>query len=229
MQLNCPSCAAAILADDMDLPSATAKCRSCQSLFSFREQMPSPPAALAREQVGLPERFSVDSAGGGLHIAFSKDRGSSSFMIVFLVFWFGFLIMWNVITISLGIYFMSAFSLIHVFAGLFFAHRTAATIFNTTDLRVDRTRLSVKSGPVPVGGALELPSSSVDQLFCTRKEHSNKGRRWNTYNVVAKTRDGREQTVLAGLETDRQALFIEQQIEKYLGIQDKAMPGELAK
>lgn len=228
MHITCHSCGQTIPAANLDVPTAIAKCDGCNALFSFRDALETPPAPLQRELVGLPERFAVEDHGGALSISWSWRKSGSIVILLFLVPWFLILIAWNWIALSQGAWQLSFFSLFHVAAGVFVAVVGLRQWFNTTVITVDRTRLKVAVGPVPAPGRMEVPSSSLDQLFCVAREHSGKnGRRWKTYNVVAKTKDGREQTIIANLETDRQALFIEQKLERHLSIENRPMPGEL--
>jgi hypothetical protein len=238
MQLTCSHCGTAIGAADVDLASGFARCTSCNDVFSFRDvvttasssSFSSSSSSLTREQVGLPERIDVKH-GDPLVISWSwraTARSSPAMSIVFLVFWFGFLVMWNVATLSVGAWQMSLFSLIHVIVGVALGLSVARTMFNTTELKVDRANLTVAIGPVPTKGSFSVPSSTLAQLFVVAKEHHHKGRRWKTFDVMARTRDGRELTVVGKLDNDRHAAFIEQQVEKKLGITDRRVDGEHA-
>lgn len=235
MQLSCPSCAALIDASNIDLPSGMAKCALCHSVFPFRDAMT--PVTLsssmsqdAREEVGLPDRFQIErgdplviswpwrSADGGLQVAF---------MSIFLVFWFGFLLVWNGIALASGAYGMMIFSLFHVVIGVVVGVSMLRTMLNTTTITVARSRLTIDIGPVPAAGKLNVASSSIEQLFVVSREHRGKrGRRWHTFDVMARTKDGREQKIVAALGSERQAWFLEQQLEKKLGLVDRPVTGE---
>lgn len=228
MQVVCHSCANIIPAADLDLSSATAKCSACNSLFSFRDQLEHPPAPLERDTVGLPERFAVENKSGTLTLSWSWRKPQSATMLLFLIPWFAFLIFWNVTAIGIGAWEMSFFSIFHVGIGVFIAVTALRQWLNTTVISVDRARLKIDIGPIPAAGRLDMPSSSIEQLFCTATEHHGKnGRRWNTYNVVAKIREGQERRIVSNLDTDRQAIFIEQQLEKHLSIRDRPVAGAI--
>lgn len=209
------------------MPSGTAKCSGCRSLFSFREQLDQPPPALERDIVGLPERFALESKSGTLTLSWSWRKPQTAMMLIFLVPWFGFLAAWNVLTISIGAWEMSLFSVFHVAIGLLVGVSALRQWMNATVISVDRGRLKVDIGPIPAPGRLEIASSSIDQLFCTATEHHGKRGRWNTYNVIAKLKQGPERRIVSNLDTDRQAIFIEQQIEKHLSIRDRPVSGAI--
>jgi hypothetical protein len=135
---------------------------------------------------------------------------------------------WNVQALSTGAWQMSLFSVFHVIVGLFVGLSVARTMFNTTEIKADRAKLSVAIGPVPTKGSFSVPSSTLTQLFVVAKEHRHKGRYWKTFDVMARTRDGRELTIVGKLDNDRHATFIEQQVEKKLGITDRRVDGEHA-
>jgi hypothetical protein len=44
--------------------------------------------------------------------------------------------------------------------------------------------------------------------------------------VSALLRDGRERKIMSGLDSPEEALFVESEIEKYLGITDRPVAGE---
>jgi hypothetical protein len=235
MQLSCPSCAALIEASHIDLPSGMAKCALCHSVFSFRDGMVEDTSSSStghdeHDDIGLPDRFQIER-GDPLVISWpwrSQESGIQlAFMGFFLVFWFGFLFVWNGIALASGAYGMMVFSLFHVVIGGVVGVSTLRTMLNTTTITVDRSRLKIDVGPVPVAGTPNVASSSIEQLFVVSREHRGKrGRRWHTFDVMARTRDGREQKIVAALGNERQAWFLEQQLERKLGLVDRPVTGE---
>lgn len=224
-----------IEAGNIDLPSGMAKCALCHSVFPFRDGLAAGTSSSSaghdgREEVGLPDCFQIER-GDPLVISWpwrSQQGGIQiAFMSIFLVFWFGFLLVWNGIALANGAYGMMFFSLFHVLIGIIVGVSTLRTMLNTTTITIDRSRLKIDIGPVPAPGRLNVASSSIEQLFVVSREHRGKhGRRWHTFDVMARTRDGREQKIVAALGSERQAWFLEQQIERKLGLVDRPVAGE---
>jgi hypothetical protein len=97
---------------------------------------------------------------------------------------------------------------------------------NRTRITVGRGKVSVRHGPLPWFGNLEMDSSALKQLYV--KEVISNSRNGTTvrYDLNALTREGRSIKFAGGMETSDQALYIEQEIEKFLGIKDGPVKGE---
>ena len=75
-----------------------------------------------------------------------------------------------------------------------------------------------------------MASTDLEQLYS--KEHvsrTNKGGVRYSYEVHALTRSGNHVKILGGLSDTEQALFIEQEIEKNLRIEDTPVRGEISR
>jgi len=80
---------------------------------------------------------------------------------------------------------------------------------------------------LPWPGNKSVASYEVKQLFSKEKINHGKNGTHYSYTVQAKMADGRSETLVRGLTEAEQALYIEQQLEQFLGIKDEAVPGEL--
>lgn len=89
-------------------------------------------------------------------------------------------------------------------------------VINRSVIEVCDKRLSVYDGPLPWYGNWRLKSAAVLQLYCT----ITRGRRAVSYNLLAITKDGRSVYLLRDVSDPRTVLFIEEQIERWLGIAD---------
>jgi hypothetical protein len=114
--------------------------------------------------------------------------------------------------------------------GVGLTYFTLAGFLNQTTIEVDTFRLSIRHGPLPWFGNCTLPAAEIGQLYCQeRTRRQNNGGSSTTYSVSAVTKGGRQVKLVSTLEDQDQALFIEQQIEQYLGIEDRPVGGELAR
>ena len=122
---------------------------------------------------------------------------------------------------------MILFPLIHVGIGVGLTYYVICSVVNTTTILVSRGVLSLTHGPLwwP-GGSLEIPTSEVDQLYCTRHVHRHKNSRSVTFTVNVLQRDQISAKLLSGLNK-QQALYIEQTIEDHLKIEDVPVDGEI--
>lgn len=242
--LKCPTCGAQIQASDMNLSTMYARCRECQSLVDL-EAAPSaapaprdsiegavlmPDGSLAPAPplpVPLPERLTVHTAGGALRIERRWFTWAAIFLAAFCTMWFGILGFWYLMAFSTGMIALMLFPLLHVAVGLFLAYFTVAMFVNTTEVVVANGMLTVRHGPLPWRGNREVPTEALEQLYC--EEHISRTRNGTTvsYSVRARGRDGRVVKLVTGLPERDQAMYIEQEIERHLGIADRPVAGQV--
>ncbi len=100
-------------------------------------------------------------------------------------------------------------------------YNVTAMFVNSTTIRADATGVDVRHGPMPslFGMGRRLAREQVKQLFA-----ANFG---TLYLVKAQLTDGQEIDLVKPLVSAEQALFVEQQLEKALGLVDYAVDGEL--
>ena len=223
--VQCPSCGFQLQAGDMNLETMAARCRVCQSLIDLRPE--AAPAPVEPLPVPLPERVTVSSAGGELVIERRWFAWTAIFMVFFCVIWFGFLGFWYAIAFTTGLLALKLVPLLHVAVGLFLLYTTIATLLNRTRITVGRGSLTVRHGPVPWPGRRTLATETLEQLYC--EEHVNRSRNGVnvTYSVRARGKDGRLVKLATGLPERDQALYIEQQIERHLGIVNRPVSSEV--
>jgi hypothetical protein len=94
-------------------------------------------------------------------------------------------------------------------------------LVNTTVVRANSDGVAVTTGPLPtpIGRGASLPASDLQQLYAVE----NGGR----YALCALRKDGSRVDLVPFLVAPEQALFIEQQLERVLGLVDFEIPGEL--
>jgi hypothetical protein len=240
--IACPSCGSTLHSEDMSLQTMTGKCRSCHALVDLRAAAPglavapaaagqAYPASDAREPipVPLPAKVHVEARGRDLTIVRRWFSWVYIFLAFFCVVWNGMLLFFYSLIFAVdGPLVIKLFPILHVAVGLGLSYTTIAGFLNRTTFRVERDHLTVRHGPVPWKGNLDVPTTSLEQIFCT--EQISRGRNGTTirYGVEAVLRDGRHLKLATGLEAREQALFIEQTLEKHLGIQDRRVRSEMA-
>src|SRR5688572_30942019 len=100
MQLFCKKCGKQVLAEDMNLEMALAKCRACSSVFSILDSLKEengPAVATAdseRLPVPMPKGYKIDEFGRELTITYRWFSIAAFFLLFFCIFWDGFLVVW---------------------------------------------------------------------------------------------------------------------------------------
>jgi len=151
------------------------------------------------------------------------------FLAVFCVWWNAFLVFWYSIAFTHNApWIMVVLPLAHVAVGVGLTYWTLAGLFNATTLRVERRRHGVRHAPIPWKGPGVIESADVEQLYVKPSKHQGKsGVRW-TYAVWIVRRDKRSTLLVGGMGEPDSALYLEQQIERALGLEDRRVPGEMA-
>ena len=232
--LNCHVCRTPFPPEDLSQSQGIAFCRRCQTLIRLDRHQPGAPrhpvaAAGFRPQVALPVGWDIQPTTQELRIVYHWFSATSFLLLFLCLFWFGFLVMWLTRAHQLppagpGLWFLS---LLQIGIGLFLSYITLAGFLNTTTITVKQGHLTVVHAPLPWFQPPPLRTADITQLFVRRVSVGKQHSRREVYSVWAQLRQGREVKLMYGLEAPEQALFVEQQLEAFLGITDRPVPGEL--
>ena len=99
---------------------------------------------------------------------------------------------------------------------------------NKTTVSVSHSFVEFKISPVPFGFKKLIPSSSIEQVYCKEVVKKSKDGSSVTFEVRVILKDRKNIRLVSGLELSEQALFLEHEIESYLGIKDVEVKGELS-
>lgn len=226
MKIYCSLCGKEIPMSDVDLVGKIAKCNNCNNVFSF-----SIPAASEGERVpmGKPKDFSLERSAAGLTIVRRWFSPEIIFLTFFCLFWNGFMAVWFYTAIKQKIYVMALFGSLHGAIGLGLLYTVLAGYFNKTYIRVSRNSLTIVHRPLPWLGQKNLTQHNLRQLYSKEVAYNGKHGYSYSYSVQAVIKSGEVIELIAGLPSKEAALFIEQEIEKYLKIEDEPVRGELSR
>lgn len=230
VELTCTKCGAPIDSQDIHLDLGLARCAHCGTIFSLKQPaasgMTGTPST-KRPPVPMPKNVEAVDTGTGLQLTYHWYSAKYIGMIIFTLFWNGFMCAWHAIALSQGAYMMSVFGLLHTAIGIGVAYYTLAGFLNRTTVTAEIGLLAVQHGPLPWPGNKQLLEEQLQQLYSKENvSHSKNGVNYS-YEVHAALHDGEPVKLLGGLDTAEQALFIEQELERYLGIVDKPVRGEI--
>jgi hypothetical protein len=251
MQLKCGQCGAPFRAADLHLDRGIAVCSACGGV----QRLPGPTVSEPRQagdpsparkplgDVPAPAQITVEDDGHELTIRQRWFHWALLFLLFFAIAWDSFLVGWYWM-LTAGpfggnggmpgpfklIFFV--FPIAHVAVGVGLTYFVVAGLLNSTVVRVANGMLSVRHGPIPWRGNLDLPTDGIEQIFCQNKLHKSRdddGRVTTSiqYEVHAVV-NGQKTKLVGGLHEADHALFIEQRLERFLGIEDRAIPGEMS-
>ena len=250
MQLKCEQCGAPFRATDLQLHRGIAVCSACAGVQRLpgptTSEAPNTSEASANRKstadVPVPERFTVDNDGHELTIRQRWFQGALFFLLFFAIAWDSFLVGWHWMLTSgpFGgndgmpgpfklIFFV--FPIAHVAVGVGLTYFVLAGFLNSTVIRVVDGMLSVRHGPLPWRGNLDMATDEIEQIYCQNKlrtnhnhdGHTSTSMSYEVHAVVA----GQKRKLLGGLHEADHALFVEQTLERFLKIEDRAVHGEM--
>lgn len=231
MRIKCHQCRAEINTQHVDLSRSIAKCTQCGEIFNCADQLSGIASSSAfsqsRPEIVMPKNFSIGYDQGGLAIT-RRWFGPQVFALLFFcIFWDGFMIVWYTIAITQKIWPMAAFGSLHALVGLALTYSVVSGFVNRTVMTISPGVLRIRHLPLPAPGSQDIPSAEITQLYTKENTlHSENGTS-RLYEVRIKTHQNKDKVLISGLTSRDDALYIEQQVERYLGIMDVAVSGEL--
>ncbi len=101
-------------------------------------------------------------------------------------------------------------------------YSAVAGLLNTSSIYVSKEAIKVRHKPLPWPGNKRLQVEDIKQLYAKEKRSTDSEKNTRiTYEIYVVTGNGKDIKLIAGLEKNEQAVFIEREIEKYLSIKDE--------
>lgn len=186
--------------------------------------------------VARPARVRVENEGSELRLSWRWWSWRVCFLVFFCISWDASLVFWYSVGIANPAFpwIFFVFPIVHLAVGVSLTYFTLAILVNRTVVLVDQEELQVRHGPLPWLGNLRIPVDQIAQLYvgdAANGDHGSEANIWSfrrRYSVALRVllRDGASRTLLR-LEDLELALYLEREIEKFLGIPDKLVEGEL--
>ncbi|MEM9954415.1 MAG: hypothetical protein AAF846_22590 [Chloroflexota bacterium] len=237
MQLECPQCSKPLDEKHIDPRANIVTCDTCGAVFSTPSSRVSSSHKSKKDAVTIPKRFTVNLTGESLQIAYKHNACMGIVVGVFALFWNGML--WAVFVptfLFAGISSVSEsnweglifplFLIPFILVGLFVAYTALFQLLNTTTVRATHKALSIQHRPMSIPFDKTIDTNTIQQLFTKRKVTSGSGGDTITYDVYMMTNEGKKKKLLAGFSEAEQALYIEDQLEEFLGIIDEYVEGQ---
>ena len=110
-----------------------------------------------------------------------------------------------------------------------FLYYALATWLNKTHIFVSQNAIEIRHKPLPWFGQRRIAAKAVKQLYTKEdRSHSDSNNRTTIrYSLHVVNHEENDLTLLT-LDTSEQALFLEQEIEKYLGVKNQRVRGEFS-
>ena len=156
------------------------------------------------------------------------SRAANRFILLFTLIWNGVLIPFVLVLIATGDLIFLLFLSLHLLVGVGMGYYLLSRLLNKTEIRVNRQKISSVYGPVklPFKKPIDLPSYRIKQLFIKEKEAGRvNGAPQYSYDLMVIQKPGKEIKLVASMDRMTQQ-YLEQEIEKFLHLEDQAVDGE---
>lgn len=230
MDIRCRRCGARIRADDVNIETMIANCRSCDAIFSLAAQftLADKSAPITRLDVPRPRCFTVEHLDGTLRISWRGSKGGAIILLLVTLIWNGFASLWIFLAFSSAGHAAFALAAIpHLLIGLWLGRLTLSNLLNTTRVEASASDLRVYNTPISASNNLSIPRDSLRQFYCVEPGHHSRRGPSGLCDLWAIKADGSSIAVLKSLADPEQALYLEQELERYLRIKDEPVDGEL--
>jgi len=227
--LNCPSCGGSIKIQEGTTKFVCAYCGNEHLLPGISDEMIKN-LSNSRDIIPIPEGVEFQDEMQYLRI----DRKWFSWkyipMAFFCVAWDAFLFFWYSMAFSSHApWIMIVFPIAHVAVGIGLTYSTLAGFLNKTVLELTPEWLTIWHEPLPWVGETRIATREINQLYCTDSVKYNENGSSIHYNLIMVNSAGRARKIIKGLESKDVAIFMEQQVERWLKIPDQSIAGELSR
>jgi len=211
-------------------------CDHCRTVTSFAKELGldddgGPERFKPRADVLQPEELQVENTA--THLRFSKHwyRPGLFFLFFFCIAWNAFLIGWYVIGASSPMpvgakIIMMLFPIAHIAVGVGLSYKVLTGFLNRTVVEVSSYQLTLRHKPLPWKGNVTIPRTEIVQLYCRNRRLGRVNQSFGFYDLFVVLSSGKQVKLVKGENNLEHLLYLEQQIERRLGIKDKAMPNE---
>jgi len=236
--IHCPKCDAKVDPGQLNIKQLVGKCNSCGTIFSFAEDLPR--VDLPNEEyesnkpkvIHLPKGIEIYELSRSLLIDHKWRHSLNPFIVFFTLFWNAIVFFITAVAVAdLGLAGMLPIGL-HLTVGIGLLYWVIASFLNTTTIAVEDRFIDISHRPIkiPFWKNKQIDLDEIEQIYVEKYSNgSTNGKKTYAYQVKARLRTRNDEVIIKNLSLYEQARFIEQEIEYYLGIQDRKVDEEYEK
>lgn len=239
-KLSCPECRSAIAPGEININMLLAKCSNCGVVFSFEDRAAAALPAGANVQdrqyakdrgdIPMPPGIEAQALLSELNLQISWRNRAQGFLTLFTVIWNLFVIPFAIFAILSGELQILLFLSLHLSVGVGLLYVLIANLVNKTTIQATNQKLIVEHAPLPIPfrGGREVNARDIRQLYVEKYVASTTNGRPNLrYALAARLHTGQRLELIKGLKNPEEGLYIEQQIERFLDIENQTEPKEI--
>ncbi len=208
-RLNCPACEAPIPADNMNLHDKIGKCSSCDALFPFHEEiLDFSNKPTIKQEVIRPEGIDIFHFQEELDITIQQPTtGFDGFFLILSTIFL--LVLEFYFIIGFPVWIPAMFALAPIYTLINFMNRSKHKVY----LTINEQTLTIKWRPKKFIKDKVYDVHDIDQIYVNKL---------NGVSMIINGHDGQKHIkLLPKLSSPSKAKYLEQEIEKHLGIIDR--------
>ena len=225
-KVNCPSCSKDVGAENINLQNSLAKCGGCDVIFSIEEEVASlKPKEEMKQEFFRPEGIDLFYFKDDLEISIEGHPNNWD------ISWFGFFLL--VTGIALLLHFDKGYSfiipLLSILGTLYFTYKLFNYKKNRVYIDVSDHGLTINGRPNNYKKEQTFLAEEIDQIYLKNSatQASMKGTLYLDLYLIINGPKGQYHEQLLAVSTLAKAKYLEQEIEKYLGIENRKVPEEM--
>lgn len=223
-KIICPNCNAGVSAKDTNIQEMVGKCTSCDSIFSLKPIAASLNAevdTLFTENLGRPAGVELNYFNDEMEISLKQNQVFSTLLVILapLFLFLGVLIFYKkgfdwaagMAAVSAVLTALGTWNLVNGRK-----HRTYVTL--------SKTRLDIEHRPKNLTKDRSFSTASIEQFFVSADLQLGG---FAIYALVNSPEGQKRQKIVGGLKSQIKGKYLEQEMERYLGIKNKKVIGEI--
>ncbi len=233
LSLHCKNCNEPISSENVNINKTLAKCDHCGSMFTFEDDVFFENKR-GRPEFIMPEGTEVLKMLTSMEIELSWFKSMKRSNIAFEVM---FTVMWNVVLLAIAMGALAGGSLgvllflsVHLAVGLGMGYRLLSKFVNKTIINVNDDRIKLEHGPMKLfqKAGYNIKNEDVAQLYVTEyvTNMSKNNQPLKAFGLYLILKNGKRVQLLKDSNKET-ALYLEQEIERYLKIEDRPVRGEI--
>ena len=220
LKVLCPACEREVNADNLNLQNSIAKCNNCNVIFSIEDEVEDVKTKKeVKQEILRPEGIELFYFDDDLEITIQQHvQGVDAFGLVFLPI----IAVFSIIIFFIGKHPISPYiPILSSLGALFFIYRCLNYSANKTYIDINNKSLSIINRPKNLKKDKHYTVDEIDQLYL---KQSSSGTGYYTIYMIINGEEGQTHKRLLTVNTLSKAKYLEQEIERYLHIEDRKVP-----
>jgi len=221
-EISCKKCGGIIKLTETEPGRDWLQCGWCGTVFRIAGNVT---GSIDYDDDFLPDNITITRDNNDIRIVFRWYSHINVLNLVVAIALDIFEAYWNALFFKWGIVMILMFGIPNFIAGFGIFYWALAGLVNKAVLTVSKT-VRIKSGPLPWYGNRKLEKAQFRSVYCRQKDVLEPTGTKQTYEIRAVLSNNRDIKLLSRITMPEQALYIEQEIEKCLGIADQRVYGD---